>query len=124
MWNVLGQKLRSENSNGIFKGRIVTQDYDWSLRIVLVQPNGVDIINLFLIQFGYSADSSMRDEEKSADGVVSGRYNYIDTNGAIQTVNYVADEAGFRVTGAVPVQVWSNQTSIQGRSSPLRSTGL
>ena len=59
----------------------------------------------------------MRDEEKSADGVVSGRYNYIDTNGIVQTVNYVADEAGFRVTGAVPVQVSPNTTIIWGKVS-------
>ena len=123
MRNDLGQKLRCENSNGIFKGRIA-QDYVWSWIIALVRLVGAHFIKLFLIQFGYSEASATREEEKSADGVVSGRYNYIDTNGIVQTVNYVADEAGFRVTGAVPVQVSPNTTSIQGRSSPLRSTGL
>ena len=47
--------------------------------------------------FGYADPNSARVETKTADGVVRGSYNYVDTNGQIQTVQYVADALGFRV---------------------------
>ena len=47
--------------------------------------------------FGYADPNSARVETKTADGVVRGSYNYLDTNGQIQTVQYVADALGFRV---------------------------
>ena len=47
--------------------------------------------------FGYSDPNSARTETKTADGVVRGSYNYLDTNGRIQTVHYIADALGFRV---------------------------
>ena len=49
--------------------------------------------------FGYNDASSNRHETKTADGVVQGSYNYVDSNGHIQTVQYIADAAGFRVAG-------------------------
>ena len=49
--------------------------------------------------FGYSDAESVRQETKTADGVVTGAYRYVDGNGQIQTVEYIADEAGFRVAG-------------------------
>ena len=50
-------------------------------------------------QFGYNAGNSARTETKTADGVVSGSYSYIDGNGITQQVNYVADALGFRTVG-------------------------
>ena len=50
-------------------------------------------------QFGYTEPKASRVETKTADGVVTGRYNYVDSNGAIQTVEYIADALGFRVAG-------------------------
>lgn len=50
-------------------------------------------------QFGYTEPQASRIETKTADGVVTGRYNYIDSNGLVQTVEYIADALGFRVAG-------------------------
>ena len=50
-------------------------------------------------QFGYTEPQSSRVETKTADGVVTGRYNYIDSDGVVQTVEYIADALGFRVAG-------------------------
>lgn len=85
---------------------------------ILTQYHSQDELGAY--KFGYSEASATREEEKSADGVVSGHYNYIDTNGLIQTVNYVADEAGFRVTGAVPVQVEDTPEVAAAREEHLK----
>ena len=50
--------------------------------------------------FGYNDLNSVRQETKTADGAVAGQYQYIDSEGVIQTVQYIADEAGFRVAGS------------------------
>merc|ERR1719483_1412797 len=65
--------------------------------------------------FGFNDPNSVRQEVKTADGVVRGAYRYVDTNGIVQTVEYIADAGGFRVAGTnlpvsevalpVPVQV-------------------
>eukprot|EP00092_Neocalanus_flemingeri_P095510 GFUD01121522.1.p1 GENE.GFUD01121522.1~~GFUD01121522.1.p1 ORF type:complete len:463 (-),score=126.43 GFUD01121522.1:310-1632(-) len=47
--------------------------------------------------FGYSDGNSVKQEIKTADGVVRGAYSYVDSDGIIQTVNYIADAMGFRV---------------------------
>ena len=49
--------------------------------------------------FGYNDLNSVRQETKTADGAVSGAYQYVDSDGLIQTVQYIADDAGFRVAG-------------------------
>jgi len=49
--------------------------------------------------FGYQDTNSVRQETKTADGTVSGEYQYVDSDGLIQAVQYIADEAGFRVAG-------------------------
>jgi hypothetical protein len=41
------------------------------------------IRSMFIQQFGYSEASATREEE-SKNGVITGHYNYIDTNGQIQ----------------------------------------
>merc|ERR1712045_338548 len=61
--------------------------------------------------FGHAGGPSARTEARNAYGVTTGSYQYIDANGLLQTVNYIADPVnGFRVAGtnlpvgpAVPV---------------------
>ncbi|CAL8107570.1 unnamed protein product [Orchesella dallaii] len=48
--------------------------------------------------YGYAGGPSAKAEAKTFDGVTRGGYSYIDANGLLQTVNYVADPVnGFRV---------------------------
>jgi len=50
--------------------------------------------------FGHAGGPSARTEARNAYGVTTGSYQYIDANGLLQTVNYVADPVnGFRVAG-------------------------
>ncbi|XP_066937330.1 uncharacterized protein [Macrobrachium rosenbergii] len=49
--------------------------------------------------FGYAGGPSARNEHRDAFGVVRGSYNYIDSEGKVQTQHYVADALGFRVSG-------------------------
>merc|ERR1712227_800827 len=47
--------------------------------------------------FGYADGNSVKQEIKTADGVVRGAYSYVDSDGIVQTVNYISDALGFRV---------------------------
>ena len=49
--------------------------------------------------FGYSGGPSSRAETRDAYGIVRGSYNYVDSEGKVQTNHYVADGLGFRVSG-------------------------
>ncbi|XP_068220933.1 cuticle protein 16.8-like [Palaemon carinicauda] len=49
--------------------------------------------------FGYAGGPSARSETRDAFGVVRGSYNYVDSQGKVQTQHYVADALGFRVSG-------------------------
>lgn len=49
--------------------------------------------------FGYVGGPSARSEIRDAYGVVRGSYNYVDSEGKVQTQHYVADALGFRVSG-------------------------
>ncbi|XP_071536851.1 uncharacterized protein [Panulirus ornatus] len=49
--------------------------------------------------YGYAGGPSARSETRDAFGVVRGSYNYIDSEGKVQTQHYVADALGFRVSG-------------------------
>jgi len=50
--------------------------------------------------FGHAGGPSARTEARNAYGVTTGSYQYIDANGLLQTVNYIADPVnGFRVAG-------------------------
>merc|ERR1712123_405324 len=49
--------------------------------------------------FGHSGGPSARTEARNAYGVTTGGYQYIDANGLLQTVQYIADGLGFRVQG-------------------------
>merc|ERR1712165_594467 len=57
--------------------------------------------------FGYENINSAKTETKDAFGVTRGSYQYVDANGIVQTVNYIADDInGFRVAGTnIPVAV-------------------
>jgi uncharacterized protein affecting Mg2+/Co2+ transport len=56
--------------------------------------------------YGYSDSNSVKQEIKTADGVVRGSYSYVDSDGLVQTVNYIADALGFRVGATnLPVHV-------------------
>ena len=83
-------------------------------------------------QFGYIEPNSNRIETKTADGVVTGNYNYIDSDGIVQTVHYIADALGFRVAGtnlphaapvapvAPPLPVTDTAEVIAAREAHLR----
>lgn len=48
--------------------------------------------------YGYSGGPSSKVETKTADGITRGGYSYIDSNGLVQSANYVSDPVnGFRV---------------------------
>ncbi|XP_076651752.1 uncharacterized protein LOC143358463 [Halictus rubicundus] len=47
--------------------------------------------------YSYAGGPSAKEEIKDADGVVRGSYSYVDANGNLQSVFYVADDYGFRV---------------------------
>lgn len=47
--------------------------------------------------YSYAGDSSAKTESRSLDGTTRGAYSYIDPNGVLQQVHYVADHNGFRV---------------------------
>ncbi|XP_063584855.1 uncharacterized protein LOC134762399 [Penaeus indicus] len=49
--------------------------------------------------FGYAGGPSSRSESRDAFGIVRGSYNYVDSEGKVQTQHYVADALGFRVSG-------------------------
>ncbi|XP_064104024.1 cuticle protein 6-like [Macrobrachium nipponense] len=49
--------------------------------------------------FGYAGGPAARSETRDAFGIVRGSYNYVDSDGKIQTQHYVADALGFRVSG-------------------------
>merc|ERR1711988_566635 len=50
--------------------------------------------------FGHAGGPSARTEARNAYGVTTGSYQYVDANGLLQTVNYIADPInGFRVAG-------------------------
>lgn len=50
--------------------------------------------------YGYTDPNSQKHESKDAHGVAHGEYSYVDANGKVQTVKYVADPIhGFQATG-------------------------
>jgi len=55
--------------------------------------------------FGYENINSAKTETRDAFGVTRGSYQYVDANGILQTINYIADPInGFRVAGTnIPV---------------------
>ncbi|CAG9863429.1 unnamed protein product [Phyllotreta striolata] len=81
--------------------------------------------------YGYTNPLSAKSEARSIDGSVLGSYSYVDPNGKIQSVEYAADQGGFRVaasnlpvapvaaeipTLAVPVPVQDTPEVIEARN--------
>lgn len=53
---------------------------------------------LGIYSYGYTGPLSSGTEAKTSDGITRGGYSYIDANGILQTVRYIADDVnGFRV---------------------------
>ncbi|XP_055914409.1 cuticle protein 19.8-like [Eupeodes corollae] len=48
--------------------------------------------------YGYNDQLSSKQETKSLNGITQGSYSYLDSNNLVQTVDYVADAGGFRVS--------------------------
>jgi hypothetical protein len=70
----------------------------------VLRPLAYPIISQFHAQddlgqyhYGYASPLSSKDELKTIDGVTRGGYSYVDSNGELQSVAYVADAFGFRV---------------------------
>merc|ERR1711936_287849 len=49
------------------------------------------------LNYGYTNLNSVKQEVGNAYGGVSGAYSYVDANGQLQRVEYIADGLGFRV---------------------------
>merc|ERR1711994_724781 len=49
------------------------------------------------LNYGYSNINSAKQEVGNTYGGVQGAYSYVDANGELQRVEYVADDLGFRV---------------------------
>merc|ERR1719309_1239561 len=49
------------------------------------------------LNYGYANINSVKQEVGNTYGGVSGGYSYVDANGKLQQVQYIADGAGFRV---------------------------
>merc|ERR1712226_1361977 len=49
------------------------------------------------LAYGYANLNSAKQETGNTYGGVTGSYSYTDSNGIVQTVNYIADGLGFRV---------------------------
>ncbi|KAH8301222.1 hypothetical protein KR018_007957 [Drosophila ironensis] len=60
--------------------------------------------------YGYMAPLYSKHETRTSDGVVHGTFSYLDANGETQTVDYVADAQGFRVTSKLPNQEANRET--------------
>merc|ERR1712152_70086 len=55
---------------------------------------------------------------KTADGVIRGAYSYVDSDGIVQTVNYIADALGFRV-GATNLPVHQVEAEPAAAAAPV-----
>jgi len=69
--------------------------------------------------FGYENINSAKTETKDAFGVTRGSYQYVDANGLLQTVHYIADDInGFRVAGT-NIPVAAAGLPVAGAAAPL-----
>merc|ERR1712079_330646 len=68
--------------------------------------------------FGYSDGNSVKQEVKTADGVIRGAYSYVDSDGIVQNVNYIADALGFRV-GATNLPVHEVDAPVAVAAEPV-----
>merc|ERR1712061_206961 len=69
--------------------------------------------------FGYNDGSSVNQEIKTADGVIRGAYSYVDSDGIVQNINYIADALGFRV-GATNLPVYHVDAPVEA-AAPVQA---
>ncbi|XP_044255198.1 cuticle protein 6-like [Tribolium madens] len=70
--------------------------------------------------FSYNTGNVVREESRDVDGVTRGFYDYLDPNGIIQHVEYIADSKGFRVRATnLPLHVVEKQTQENHNESVL-----
>uniref|UniRef100_A0A0A1WXC5 Cuticle protein 6 n=1 Tax=Zeugodacus cucurbitae TaxID=28588 RepID=A0A0A1WXC5_ZEUCU len=70
--------------------------------------------------YGYAEPHSTKHEVRSLDGITRGSYSYRDATGKLQTVDYTADDNGFRVAATnLPSAVSNEQSVLQ----PFRGSG-
>uniref|UniRef100_A0A0N7ZB60 Cuticle protein 6 n=1 Tax=Scylla olivacea TaxID=85551 RepID=A0A0N7ZB60_SCYOL len=73
--------------------------------------------------FGYAGGPSSRAETRDAYGRVTGSYNYVDSEGKVQTQHYVADALGFRVSGTnLPVAPDAPEAPAVAGPEPVQDT--
>ena len=56
--------------------------------------------------YSYVGDTSSKTESRSLDGTTRGAYSYVDANGLLQQVHYIADHNGFRVIATNLPEAW------------------
>jgi hypothetical protein len=74
--------------------------------------------------FGYQDINSAKEEIHTPDGVTRGSYSYVDANGLIQRVDYIADPInGFRVAGTnIPVAPGAPAAVLPVGPAPVEDT--
>ncbi|XP_066938182.1 cuticle protein 19.8-like [Macrobrachium rosenbergii] len=73
--------------------------------------------------FGYAGGPASRAESRDAFGIVRGSYNYVDSEGKVQTQHYVADALGFRVSGTnLPVAPAAPEPAALAAPAPVADT--
>ncbi|XP_011871995.1 PREDICTED: uncharacterized protein LOC105564316 isoform X2 [Vollenhovia emeryi] len=101
---------RTSNQNALHLGRLVPLG-NIQKRLALPAPYVLPVMpyrflhsslhhtqdSLGQYDYSYTGDSSAKTESRSLDGTTRGAYSYIDPNGILQQVHYIADHNGFRV---------------------------
>lgn len=64
--------------------------------------------------YGYSGGPSAKSETKTLDGVIRGTYSYLDDNGNLQRVDYIADDiGGYRAAASAFPTLSSTQAALR-----------
>ncbi|XP_054736114.1 adult-specific rigid cuticular protein 15.5-like [Anastrepha obliqua] len=72
--------------------------------------------------YGYAEPHSAKQEVRSLDGITRGSYSYRDAAGKLQTVDYTADDNGFRVAATnLPRAVAVEQSQKLEQQQPFRA---
>lgn len=75
--------------------------------------------------YGYAEPHSTKQEVRSQDGITRGSYSYRDATGELQTVDYTADDKGFRVAATnLPITVAGDQSVQQPFRGATPSGGV
>ncbi|XP_035219559.1 larval cuticle protein 16/17-like [Stegodyphus dumicola] len=82
------------------------------------------LLNKDVYQFGYDTGTgpsqSFREETRDADGIVRGRYGFIDPLGALRIIDYMADHTGFHVLSALRLTPETSTFSVPSTPRPTR----